>query len=257
MITEDCSVVANIQLSKTIYCLALRTNKIASQVKPGQFVHLQLFGHGEHILRRPFSVHDVSNDRKELIIIYQTVGRGTLLLSGLKSGNYVNLLGPVGNGWQPTKDIKHALLIGGGIGAAPLNLLAKKLIKKAKLDIILGAANASMLVLVDSYANILPSSNIHICTDDGSAGVKGYTTDIAKDLLTDNSYDYIASCGPEPMQQKIAQLARDANITCELSLEKRMACGLGACLSCVISTASGQKRVCVDGPVFDAREVLL
>jgi dihydroorotate dehydrogenase electron transfer subunit len=136
-------------------------------------------------------------------------------------------------------------------------MLLTKQHPKLNIDLIIGAANANTLVFNTDYAKLLPQAGIHICTDDGSAGLKGYTTTAATDLLAKNHYDYIASCGPEPMQAKIAQIAAQFNVPCEVSLERRMACGLGACLSCIVQTTSGQKRACVDGPVFDARQVIL
>jgi dihydroorotate dehydrogenase electron transfer subunit len=266
MIIEACGIPANEQLAAGIWRLTVSSSKIAPQVQPGQFVHLQIPEHGEHILRRPFSVYDVAPKAQELRIVYQVVGAGTALLTQCVPGasSTIDVLGPIGHGWsKPTHltsapaTTKSVLLIGGGIGAAPLKLFAQDLQRGGlQVDVILGATTASMLVFSDDFAAFLSREHLHCCTDDGSAGTKGFTTTLARELLSRNAYDLIASCGPAPMQKAVSQLAFEFGVCCQVSLEERMACGIGACLGCTVNTTGGRKRVCVDGPVFDAGEVI-
>ena len=176
------------------------------------------------------------------------------------------LIGPVGRGWRPAADVRHALLVGGGVGAAPLFMLCKRLVcAGVQVDVVLGAQTASALACRERYAELLGSSAACACepmcaTDDGSFGRKGFCTSLVEEALEraaakGNPYDYVAVCGPEPLMRIVVDLASAAGAVCEVSLERRMACGIGACLSCVVDTTSGKKRACVDGPVFDAREV--
>ena len=254
---ESCTVLAGRTLSNNgVLCeLVLQAPYCATQVQPGQFVHLQLPQLEAHILRRPFSVYKASAKEGTITLFYQVVGEGTQHMSTLEAGAKLSVIGPLGRGWQPLS-AQHCLLIGGGVGAAPLYLLACKLAsQRVQLDVVLGAACADYLCAEDSFVELLSSKHVHITTDDGSKGYKGFTTQIAAELLAHHHFDYLATCGPEPMQKVVAELAKQAGITCEVSLERRMACGVGACLSCVIATEQGKKRACVDGPVFPAQEV--
>jgi len=200
-------------------------------------------------------VYRVNRSTGLITLLYQVVGEGTRRLSEVKEGEELSLLGPLGRGWQVPTD-KRCLLIGGGVGAAPLYLLASELAERGiSFDVVLGAATADQLVCESSFKDKLRPSRLHLCTDDGSRGFEGFTTQRASELLEKHAYHYIAACGPEPMQKAVAELAAQAGVACELSLERRMACGVGACLSCVVDTVDGKKRVCVDGPVFSSEEV--
>jgi dihydroorotate dehydrogenase electron transfer subunit len=251
---ESCSVLANLPVALDIWRLELVAPRIAARVRPGQFVHLRLPALEAHLLRRPFSVFDVDEQKGNVGLIYQVLGAGTRWLAQLGAGASLDAIGPLGRGWQPPEDTRKALLIGGGVGAAPLNLLAAQLAKTAQLQQIIGAQNAARLLL--GALGSAAFGEVAIATDDGSAGYRGFTTDLAREFLEQGGFDYVATCGPEPMQRIVAALARESGVFCEVSLERRMACGVGACLSCVVPTASGNRRACVDGPVFDAREVL-
>jgi dihydroorotate dehydrogenase electron transfer subunit len=194
----------------------------------------------------------------------------------------VSLIGPIGRGWQPPASAQRVLLVGGGVGIAPLYMLAKRLLGQGvAVEVVIGAQNTSMIVCKHDIAGLLPSGSLHITTDDGSEGIQGFTTAATGPLLAAGGFDYLACCGPEPMQKATAALATEHAVACEVSLERRMACGIGACLSCAVSTTQagehqlgkhqtvkhqdgkhqdggyqGSKRACVDGPVFDAQEVL-
>ncbi|MDR2036073.1 MAG: dihydroorotate dehydrogenase electron transfer subunit [Coriobacteriales bacterium] len=241
--------------SGLLYELVLSAPPLAAQVKPGQFVHLALL-QAEHILRRPLSVYQANKDAGTLTLLFQVMGEGTRHLTELTSAQQLQVLGPIGQGWNPPETAKRALLIGGGVGAAPLYLLAGELNDRGVLtEVILGAATADLLACEASFVTLLTAGQVHITTDDGSRGYKGFTTEVAAQLLAENRYDYVATCGPEPMQRIVAAMTAESGALCEVSLERRMACGIGACLSCVVDTVNGKKRACVDGPVFDAREV--
>lgn len=246
----------NEQLADTIGLMTLTAPRIAPCVKPGQFVHMRMPGFGGHILRRPFSVFDVDENIGTISVLYQVVGQGTAHMFDMQTGQYANCIGPVGHGWQVPQRARNIMLVGGGIGSAPLYMLAKVIsADKRDVHVVLGAQNADMLAS-EPYFSELPLE-LHICTDDGSKGHHGFTTDVARDLIAQASdgFDYIATCGPAPMLRGMAMLASEYDIPCEVSMEERMACGIGACLGCVVDTFDGRKRACVDGPIFDAREV--
>ncbi len=147
----------------------------------------------------------------------------------------------------------------GGVGAPALNLLGRKLaINGAKVDAVMGAQTASKLVCQEHIeCSVKPSGGtIHITTDDGSAGVHGFVTQVSDELIASGEYDYVAVCGPLPMEKNVVKAAIEHDVFCEVSMEKLMACGVGACLGCIVETKTGRKRCCVDGPVFDAAEVV-
>jgi dihydroorotate dehydrogenase electron transfer subunit len=252
-IVENCKVLKNAPELGGIYRLLLSSPRIAKDIQPGQFIHLALSPLEAHILRRPISVYAANAKAGTLELLYQAVGEGTRWLATAERGVELNALGPLGHGWQPPAQTESALLIAGGVGLAPLNMLVDKLVKTADVQLLAGAQSAERLVLPSTEDS---RAKVTITTDDGSVGPKGFVTDLARKLLETNRYDYIATCGPEPMQRIVVALAEEFDVPCEVSLERRMACGIGACLSCVVQTIDGSKRACVDGPVFNAREVI-
>jgi len=253
---EACVVVESKLLAPTISRLTLAAPWIAAAAKPGQFIHLQIPSLTEHMLRRPLGIYRRDVQRGEIVLVVQAVGTGTRALMGAKPGDELPALGPIGHGYSPDPQARDILLVAGGIGAVPLYSLAEEARKTAHVQVILGAQTADLQVFQKDYESLVGENSVHICTDDGSAGFQGFTTELASQLLKTTKFDYIATCGPHMMQSKIAQLALKTGVTCEVSLEERMACGIGACLSCVVDTNSGKKRVCVDGPVFTASEVI-
>lgn len=222
--------------------------------KPGQFVQVSVSSTHDPLLRRPLSVHDDGPDG--LTLLYRTIGRGTRMLAEKKPGDYLDILGPLGNGF-PIPAEKTAVLVAGGIGAAPLCYLAKKLIEAGKQVIFLfGAQNAAQLYLPKTLTPFLKV--LETATDDGSAGHHGLVTELMKQYL-ENDPMPVYSCGPEGMLRAVVKTAASYNAQAYVSLEARMACGVGACLGCVVelSQKSGKtyQRVCVDGPVFSGEEV--
>ncbi|MDR2493522.1 MAG: dihydroorotate dehydrogenase electron transfer subunit [Coriobacteriales bacterium] len=260
---ESCTVLANDMLAPGVALLRLAAARIAGAVRPGQFVHLALPALEAHPLRRPLSVFCADAESGSIELVCQAVGEGTRHLLAAAPQTTIDCIGPVGRGWSPPPAARRVLLVGGGIGAAPLYLLARELTTRVAHDsrvasevhLVLGAQSARALVCKEAFARLLAPDALHVTTDDGSEGVKGLTTEFADWLLAQQCFDYVATCGPAPMMAAIARLAAQNNVACEVSLERRMACGIGACLSCNVDMRDGVRRACVDGPVFDAQEV--
>jgi dihydroorotate dehydrogenase electron transfer subunit len=250
---EVVGVLANDRVAEGVGLIALHAPRTAAAVRPGQFVHVRVATGADIILRRPFSVHRVSGERLE--ILYQVLGAGTLRLAEKTAGDEMDLLGPLGNGWRIPDGAMHALLVAGGLGAAPLGMLAEELAAAGvALAVAQGAPNASRLVARELFERV--ARRVEVATDDGSAGEHGFVTGPVERLLAAERFDVVFTCGPEAMQRRVAAMAADAGVACQVSLERLMGCGIGACLSCVVSTRDGLKRACVDGPVFDSQEVV-
>ena len=246
----------NIALTEKLWLIKIDVDEIGADLQPGQFIHVLIPGMEGHMLRRPFSVYYTENDGRTLVVLYQVVGYGSAHLTTLSVGTSVSVMGPIGNGWTLPESCGRALLVAGGVGGAPLYLHAEELKKHhIPFDVVLGAQTASALVVEDKYASLM-GYDPYVATDDGSKGHAGFCTDVVAQRIADVSYDYVACCGPEPMMRIISQMTLDAGIPTFISLEKRMACGIGACLSCIVETVEGRKRSCVDGPVFDAVKVV-
>lgn len=260
LVNETARILSNEQVGPRLYLMALASPAIAGAIEPGQFVHMRVPRMEAHILRRPFSVYARDAQAGTLEVLYQVVGFGTDHMTRLAAGEECELIGPVGATWNPPAD-GRCLLVGGGVGAAPLFMLCERICASdAAVDVVLGAQTVSALVCRERYAALL-GAEPRCATDDGSYGRAGFCTSLVSEALAEAAaagapYDYVAVCGPEPLMKIVAGLAADAGVRCEVSMEKRMACGIGACLSCVVDTVDGKKRACVDGPVFDARKVV-
>lgn len=253
---ETAQIVSNAQVGPRLWIMVLKAPRIAQNILPGQFVHMRIPGMEGHVLRRPFSVYAADKQADTLDILYQVVGFGSDHMTTLKDGAELELIGPVGNRWSVQGSNARVLLVGGGVGAAPLYMYCEELHNSgANVDMILGAATKEALVTKDRYAALLGTEPA-CATDDGSYGHAGFCTSLVENALASNSYDVVACCGPEPLMKIVASIAAKAQVPCQVSMEKRMACGVGACLSCVVDTVHGKKRACVDGPVFDAQEVV-
>ena len=259
---EEARIVQNKQVGPHLFVMRLETSLISKRALPGQFVHMKIPEIQAHILRRPFSLYAVDKDNGTLDILYQVVGAGSKHMASLVKGQKLDIIGPIGNTWTFPDNTQKALLIGGGVGAAPLFMLAKKLIAShIVVDVVIGAQTKSALVCHERYEALVAtcskkSSSLYCSTDDGSFGYSGFCTGLVKELLDKNHYEYAAICGPEPMMKNVFGLFKNRDIVCQVSMEKRMACGIGACLSCVVETTGGRKRACVDGPIFQASEVV-
>lgn len=256
LLNEKAHIIENRAVGPKLYLITLVSPVVAAAIEPGQFVHMLIPGMEGHILRRPFSVYDVDPSAGTLEILYQTVGFGTEHLATVAAGQTAEMIGPVGHGWSVPAGCDRALLVAGGVGAAPLYLHACALVDAGvAVDAVLGAQSKAALVTYARYARLLGHDPV-AATDDGSFGFAGFCTAPAAELLEKYSYDHIACCGPEPLMRIIAGMAADAETECQVSMERRMGCGIGACLSCVVDTTAGKKRSCVDGPVFLGEEVI-
>ncbi len=211
----------------------------------GEFVHLEIPG---FYLRRPLSVCDSEEGR--FTLLYKTVGEGTRVLATLPEGSQLSVLTGLGKGFDASACSKSALLVGGGLGAAPLYLLAKELKRQGKkVTVVLGFNKADEIVLANEFKALC--DGFALATMDGSVGVKGFVTDAIRTL--DPAYDYFYTCGPMIMMKVVCQALEGPG---EASLEERMGCGAGFCYGCSVQTAHGPRRVCKDGPVFKKEEIL-
>ena len=231
-------------IAKDTYRLLLKGDTSANTM-PGQFVNIEIPG---LYLRRPISVCDCSAEG--FILIYKTVGKGSEALSSMEPGTKLDLLTGLGNGFDVSKAGKKPLLIGGGLGSAPMYAAAKAIKAAdpdAEITVILGFNAAEEIVLVKEFEEL--GIKPEITTLDGSVGTKGFVTDVMKNL----DYSYFFTCGPGPMIKAVEATAKTSG---QYSLEERMGCGFGACMGCSIMTRSGSKRVCKDGPVFEREEII-
>ncbi|GAQ25712.1 dihydroorotate dehydrogenase electron transfer subunit [Tepidanaerobacter syntrophicus] len=254
-------IVQNTEIAPGIYNMKLEAPDIAKTAEPGQFLHIRCSQALAPLLRRPISIADADEKNGRIDIIYRVVGEGTKLLSEKLPGEKADIIGPLGNGfYMPPKD-SYPIIIAGGIGTAPILYLAKKIALKSNssASVILGFTTESEIFGTDYLK--CPGINLSITTDDGSFGYKGFPTDILENLLKswkNAAPPIIYACGPKPLLVKIKEITQRENILAYLSLEQRMACGVGACLGCSVkSSFGGYKKVCKDGPVFKACEVEL
>jgi dihydroorotate dehydrogenase electron transfer subunit len=220
---------------------------------PGQFYMLEISKGVDPLLKRAFSLF--RRTAEGLQILYRITGKGTSILRDMKEGSTVDLLGPLGNGYPLPADVQSPLVIAGGIGVASVFSLVERLSKKA--IVFYGARIEDELFMTDELGKIY--KELVICTDDGSCGVKGTVVDVLNDFIRSRNgihQPVIYACGPNVMLREIAKTAAASGIKAYISLEEQMACGIGACLGCVVKTLSGYKRICKEGPVFDSAEIV-
>lgn len=235
--------------------LTLTAPATVQAARPGQFLHVRCGRGDAPLLRRPFSLHRLRPERGELSLLYEIKGEGTTYLASLRSGETLDWLGPLGQGFPQPPPGRPAVLVGGGIGVAPLLALGEALSGSGHPVLALvGARTHVLLLALEDFA--ASGVKVRAATDDGSAGHHGPVTDLLPGVLSDGATVY--ACGPEPMLAKVKGLCADHGVPAFLSLEARLACGVGACLGCAVpATAGGYLKVCKDGPVFPAGEVLL
>ena len=235
------TIIENIPLTSAVYRMVLEGD--TAEITPGQFVNIQLDG---LYLRRPISVCDLQGDK--LTIIYKVVGKGTEVMSRMSRGEKLDVLTGLGNGYDLTLSGDKPVLLGGGVGVPPMYLLAKKLIEQGrKVSVILGFNTASEVFYEQEFAAL--GCDVTVTTVDGSYGIKGFVTDVLKNI----DYTYFYTCGPEPMLKAVYK----ASVTSgQMSFEKRMGCGFGACMGCSCKTITGYKRICKEGPVMKKEEIL-
>ncbi|MGM9947130.1 dihydroorotate dehydrogenase electron transfer subunit [Floccifex sp.] len=241
---EKARIISNDEIAKDVFRMELETN-ISKIAKPGQFIEIQV---PSFFLRRPISINEIKDN--SIVIIYKILGNGTKELSTFEVDTALDVFGPLGNGF-PIQDKQHILLVGGGVGLPPLYECAKQYLQQGtKVDVIMGANDQASLFYVEEFKTL--GCNVYIATMDGSAGTKGTVIDAIKEQNIQG--DEVFACGPLPMLKALNQVYQKGYI----SLESRMACGMGACMGCVVKDVEGHSlRVCKDGPVFEMGKVAL
>ncbi|MDR0971497.1 MAG: dihydroorotate dehydrogenase electron transfer subunit [Bacteroidales bacterium] len=246
---KDFIVVGKEMIRSDLFILKLQyQEEVLPEIKPGQFVEILIKDKKDVLLRRPISIHDVSKENNQISLVIQIVGKGTEELSKIEMGNSLNLIFPLGNGFSLIGN--KVLLIGGGVGAAPLLYLARCLKEKGTaFNTLIGSRDTIQLFNKDKFSDLGP---LHIATENGSCGFKGLVTEHP---IMEEDFDAVYCCGPTIMMQKVASIMEKRNIPCFVSLEHKMACGFGVCLCCVVDTDTGNKRTCINGPVFLSSEL--
>jgi dihydroorotate dehydrogenase electron transfer subunit len=242
----------------------LRAPAVAANAVPGQFVQVRVSAGIDPLLRRPFSIHSVRG--QDISIMYEVIGAGTRIFSEKKAGEDLEVIGPLGNGFDISftrrKGVRAAevsILVAGGMGVAPLVFLAQKLSAvNSKLETIalVGGRSKEDVLCLDEFRKA--GCAVKVSTDDGSSGARGRVTSLLENALRkidDAERAKVFACGPKPMLKGVDTVVKKFGITAQLSLESHMSCGIGACLGCVVDTTEGYKRVCKEGPVFNAREL--
>jgi dihydroorotate dehydrogenase electron transfer subunit len=274
LLHQKVPVLDNRLLAQNTYLIRLAASELARAILPGQFLMLRLCGGTDPLLGRPFALYDtVVNEHGEHIgldVVYLVVGKLTGLLAGLRSGDHLEVWGPLGNGFSDLTGSGHVGLVAGGIGQTPFLAHARALLGKRgyggwparpqcpRVSLFYGVRTAALAAGVEDFR--AAGAEVHLASDDGSLGFHGYVTQLLDKHLQAGGMTHLVGCGPEPMLHALAGLAQRYDVPCQVSLETPMACGVGICFSCVtrVCTADGwdYRRVCVEGPVFDARDVV-
>ncbi len=257
-VIEKAELVKKVQLKDDIYKFTVKSKEMANSSKPGQFLEIRVTDTIEPFLRRPISIHNVNKEDGTLDFIFQVKGKGTTVLATREEGELIDIIGPLGKGTFKFEDYNNIAIIGGGIGIFPLYELAKEAKETGKeVNTYIGFRNKDFVVLEDEFKNV--SSKFVLATDDGSYGQNGFAINFLKDDIENGKIDCIYACGPLPMLKAVQALAKEKNIACQISLEELMGCGIGACIGCAVKykteTEDTYKRVCKEGPVFNAMEV--
>ncbi len=250
----DLTVTANEHLKEGYALLKLTDeDKPLPVMLPGQFAELKVEGSETTFLRRPISINYVDEEKNEVWFLVHEVGDGTRNLGALPVGRKLNVVLPLGNGFTlPETAGEKVLLVGGGVGTAPLLYMGKKMVEMGcRPTFLLGGRSACDLMQLDMFRAL---GDVYITTEDASEGEKGFVTQHS--LLRSVHFDRISTCGPKPMMQAVARYAKAEGLVCEVSLENMMACGVGACLCCVENTNEGHVCVCKEGPVFNVDRLL-
>lgn len=248
------------QLKEDLYKFSLEAKNITEIAKPGHFIEIRVADSVEPLLRRPISIYNMDKEKGILELIFQVKGKGTTILASRKEGEEIDLLGPLGNGTFKIKEDANVAIIGGGIGTFPLYELAKQLQQaNTKVNTYIGFRSKNFVVLEEEFKQV--SNKLVLTTDDGSYAQSGFAIEKLKEHLKTQKIDAIYACGPLPMLKAVQALSIQENIPCQISLEEKMGCGIGACLGCAVKTAKSPKEapeywhVCKAGPVFNARDV--
>lgn len=249
----DLTVADNVKVHENYVLLKMAYEHPLPEMLPGQFAEIKVEGSPATFLRRPISINYVDREKNQVWFLIQKAGEGTSRLAQITPGSKINVMFPLGNGFTlPESAYLKPLLIGGGVGIAPLLFLGSSLAEKGiRPHFLLGARSASDLLQLQEFSRL---GTVYTTTEDGSHGKKGYVTQHS--VLNELHFDRIYTCGPKPMMMAVANYAATNHIECEVSLENMMACGIGACLCCVENTTEGNICVCKEGPVFNTKRLL-
>lgn len=241
-------------LAKNMYDYVISAKEIADLASPGQFVHIRVKGFS---LRRPISICEINREAGTIRIVFEIRGEGTQEIAKLNEGELIDVMGPLGKGFTMLDPSKKIIVVGGGIGVPPMYEVARHYGENATA--ITGFRSANAVILNTDFQRA--GAKLMLCTDDGTMGAKGFVTAALKHRLLEGSADMIYACGPHQMLKGVVELAQEYHIPCEVSLEERMGCGVGACLVCACRTVKNGEEylahVCKDGPVFRAEDVIL
>ena len=264
---QTCHILSNERFAGDVYRLKFFSEPIFRSAQPGQFVHIRTSAQSDPLLPRPFSVHDIDPGSMSIEILFQLVGSGTRLLSSKLKGESIDVLGPLGRGFRIDPDRRRSVLVAGGIGIAPFPFSIRRLRETGHSAFaVAGWRTAGEIVGIEKIASF--GVSVDVATEDGSRGYSGTVTELLDFRLKAGAFgeesDFsLYACGPNAMLAKVVQLAHQYNVPCQVSLEEKMACGVGACSGCAVSVAENgnscpeYKLVCSDGPVFDMDEVYL
>ena len=259
---QSCNILSHDQLAGDVYRLTFYSELISQKAQPGQFVHIRVNDRYDPLLRRPFSIHDIDHGTNGVSILFQVLGTGTHILASKKVGESVDVLGPLGRGFDMTTVQTKSVVVSGGIGIAPFPFLIRKLRANGDFVVVVaGWKTAEEVVGIDEMESLgIP---VEVSTEDGSRGYTGTVVDLLQarleGWLSESNGLVLYTCGPGAMLAKVARLSRQHGLPCQVSLEEKMACGIGACYGCGVqgTDENDYKLVCKDGPVFSIDEVIL
>jgi dihydroorotate dehydrogenase electron transfer subunit len=261
----EADVLWNYREAEAYYRMGVQSPQILKTASPGQFVMVRPKFHAEPLLRRPFSIHNLIQTKNRIQgfeMLYKVVGVGTEKLSLCRKGDTIDILGPLGKGFSHDNAIKDVYMVAGGIGVAPFIFLANHLlrcgVKNSQLTLFLGGRSSKDLLALNRFERL--GIVVQTATDDGSAGVHGLVTMPLEKALQTQKPDILYACGPVPMMKKVMAISDTYHVRCQISIEAMMACGMGACLGCAVEDRQSQKKylhACIDGPVFDSRQIRL
>lgn len=251
--TNLCKILSIEEIIENVFDVTVQSDKIAQQAKPGQFLHIDCGDAADNLLRRPISICDAYGDKVRFI--FEKKGSGTAALAQKNVGDILDILGPLGNAFTIPNEVKKPIVIGGGIGVFPLYMLCRQLENPVCF---FGFRTKDRVCMEKEFRAVAKTTT---ATDDGSYGYDGYAVNLLEEALLRGEGDMVYSCGPMPMLRAVKKITESHGVKCQLSLEQRMGCGIGACLVCTCETTSGgthkHKRVCKNGPVFWSSEVTL
>jgi len=254
------------EVAPNIFLIKLLAPSVTQDVLPGQFIHIKCSTDHYPLLRRTLSIHRIDKEKGGIYILFQVVGEGTKLLAQKEVGDDLDIMGPIGNGFNIYPESRKIMIVGGGIGVAPLLALCEESTRQGKeVRVLIGALKKELVIGEENFRKL--GAKVDVATDDGSYKHKGLVTDLLEGNIREGwLVDQIFACGPKLILKKIVEISLDNHIDCQVSLEERMACGIGACLGCVCKIKTkdkkedkvkyGFKRVCVDGPIFEGSEVV-